>query len=138
MPSDIRSMRISPEEQQCLKRATIVLKQPLSKIIQDAVTDYAHAMGISLRLPRQQPPKKPRTWADAPEREPGSADRRVSITIDPTTGELLGRASEQFGVSEGTFLRGATFRYLADLKQVNKASARYQQLLVPEKYERRT
>lgn len=107
------SIRVTPSELHCLHKIPVVLHRPISQIVQAAVVEAAHRLGFYAGVDSLPKPYKG-PWPDAPERNPDdTAVRNTTITIDPTTDELLTLAAEYVGVGRHTFILGATFRYLA-------------------------
>jgi uncharacterized protein (DUF1778 family) len=129
-----KTIRVTPEEDRCLRKARQVLDLPLSQLVQAAITETAHKFGFFADVPELATrPKKP--WPDVPDRREESATKRISVSIDPITTDLLERATSHVGVGESLFILGATFRFLVNLKTGHPENRRYQSLIVPKKFE---
>jgi hypothetical protein len=134
------TIRRTKTEQRIMDTAARLLDRvPLSQLVQAAVVDEAHRLGIFVGEPDPSTPA-PSPWAHFPDRGDESTDlkARTSITFDPTTSELLTRAAAYVSTPDqplGTnhFMLGATFVYIARLKRSDK---RLRNLKLPEKYER--
>lgn len=114
MSSYIKSVRVTVVEQAVLERASALLQLPLSTLVQQAVTDAAHRLGIFVGEPD---PKRHGRWGDAPDRSTVSAgEQRLSISFNPITFDLLRRAANLTGAGESHFIVGASLRYVARIK----------------------
>ena len=134
MSSPPKTIRVTPEEDRCLRKARKVFDVPLSQLVQAAVTEAAHRFGFYADVRElASKPKKP--WPDIPSRREESATKRISVSIDPLTADLLDRATAHVEVGESLFILGATFRYLVTVKKANPENRKLQSLIVPRKYE---
>lgn len=113
MGSFIKSVRVTIVEQATLERASVLLGLSVSALVQQAVTDAAHRLGIFAGEPD---PAHPAKWDDAPDRSTLSATERLSVSFNPITYEVLRRVAERTGAGETRFIVGATLRYIARLK----------------------
>jgi uncharacterized protein (DUF1778 family) len=129
-----KTIRVTPEEDRCLRKARQMLGIPLSQLVQAAVTEAAHRIGFFADV-RELPTKPKKPWADTPDRREESATKRISVSIDPITADLLKRATDHVGVGDSAFILGSTFRFLVTLKAAHRESRRHQALIVPRKYE---
>jgi uncharacterized protein (DUF1778 family) len=133
LASPPKTIRVTPDEDRCLRKARQVLDLPLSQLVQAAVTEAAHKLGFFADVPElATKPKKP--WPDVPSRREESATKRISISIDPLTTDLLERASSHLAVGESLFILGATFRFLANLRAAHPEDRHLRSLIVPQKY----
>jgi hypothetical protein len=140
--SPSHTIRRTKTEQRIMDTAARLLdKIPLSQLVQAAVVDEAHRLGIFAGEPDPTRPY-PGPWPHFPHRGDESTDvkARTSITFDPTTSELLERASTYVSTPDlpvGTnhFMLGATFAYLARLKLTDR---RLKTLTLPEKFQSST
>ncbi len=128
-----KAIRMTAEEDRCLRRAMKLLQQPLSQITQAAVVDAAYKLGFCAAV--KVPPRPYRgVWPDAPERREETTSTRTTANFDPWSAQLLTRAAAYVDVGETTFVLGATFRYLADLKRVDGEHGPLAKLTLPAKY----
>ena len=128
-----KTIRVTPEEDRCLRKAREVFDVPLSQLVQYAVSEAAHRLGFYsdvLELPAK--PKRP--WPDTPDRREESATKRISVSLDPFTTDLLERATTHVDVGESLFILGATFRFIARAKAAFP-ERKFRSLIVPRKYE---
>jgi uncharacterized protein (DUF1778 family) len=130
--SPSKTIRLTTEEDRVLRRASELLDQPTSQLVQAGVVEAAHRLGyfagvLSVPGPYAGP------WPDLPDRGDESTSKRTSITFDPQTVDLLERAAKHVDVGESFFMLGATFRYLANLRRTDP---RVRRLKLPTKYER--
>ncbi len=124
-----KTMRITTEEARCLNRAKKAFGRPASQFVQAGVLEAAHKLGFYVD---GQPAKPYRgTWPDAPDRGEETTSGRITVTFDGDTLDLIDRAARYVNIGETAFILGATFRYLADLKQTYP---KYKDLFVPAKY----
>jgi len=134
LASPPKTIRVTPEEDRCLRKARQVLDLPLSQLVQAAVTEAAHKLGFFADVPElATKPKRP--WPDIPSRREESATKRISISLDPITTDLLERATAHVEVGESLFILGATFRFVVNLKGAHPDNRKLQSLIVPQKYE---
>jgi hypothetical protein len=128
-----RAINVTATEWRCLTTARDQLGLALSQIVQYAITDAAHRLGVYLGAPDPARRPPPGMWADLPDRDDESTSRQIGISIDPLTAELQDRAAAFLGIGRQRFLLGATFRWLARLKATGERP--FQRLVLPEKYE---
>jgi uncharacterized protein (DUF1778 family) len=134
MSSPPKTIRVTPEEDRCLRKARKVLDVPLSQLVQAAITETAHKLGFYADV-RELTTKPKKPWPDIPSRREESATKRISVSIDPLTADLLERATAHVEVGDSLFILGATFRFLVNVKKANPEDRRLQSLIVPRKYE---
>lgn len=132
MSSATRTIRLTTEEDRVLRRASDLLEQPTSQFVQAGVVEAAHRLGFYAGV-RSIPVPYQGTWPDVPERGDESTSKRTCFTFEPHVEELLHRAADYVQVGESFFILGATFRYLANLRQTD---SRIRRLKLPEKFER--
>ena len=134
MSSPPRAIRVTPEEDRCLRKARQVLEIPLSQIVQAAVQEAAHKLGFYSNVP-ELPTKRKKPWLDVPDRREESATKRIAVSLDPLTTDLLQRAAAHLEVGESPFILGTTFRFLASLRNAHPEDRKLQSLVVPSKFE---
>lgn len=129
----VRTLRVTIHEFNAINDACAALDLPRATLIQEAVTDAAHRMGLFAGL---ELPIRPRRlkWNDAPERGEVSASERFAVSFSPETYDLLQRSAKALGVSETIFAVGSSLRYIATLKRKHAKIAKLQSVALAAKY----
>lgn len=89
---------------------------PQSNLLQDALSEAVHQLGIYAGTRTPKKPDKPWPWI--PDRGDESTSARITISMPPLLNDQLAQAAELVGVPETLFLVGATLRYIGRLQKV--------------------
>lgn len=127
-----KSVRLTFEEHRALNRAAEACHLDESKLVQEAILHAAHLAGIFAGHKDPHPPEKP--WRYLPRREGESTGPRMSLSLSPTTQDLLTRAATMLDASETAFLVGATLLYIAHLKKADRNNTALAAIRIPAHY----
>jgi len=129
---DAKSVRLTFEEHSAINRAAEACRLDESKLVQEAISHAAHLAGIFTGL--KDPPAVKRAWRYLPRREGEATGPRISLSLSPTTHDLLTRAAAFFDAPETAFLVGSTLLYIAHLKKAAPDNAALARIRLPEHY----
>ena len=130
-PTPAKTVRLTSEEDRVLKQAADLLGQPMSQFVQAGIVEAAHRLGFFAGVTKMPKPYVG-PWPDLPDRGEESTSRRTTFTFEQQTLDLLERAATYVESGETFFIVGSTFRYLANLRTVDK---RLTKLKLPKKFE---
>jgi len=129
----VRTVRVTIEENGAINGAAAALDSQRATLIQEAVAEAAHKLGLYAGIDLPVRPRRP-SWSDAPERRDESATERFAVSYSPQLYALLQRAAKLVGISETLFAVGATLRYIAALKKAQPRNAGLRAVRLPRKF----
>jgi uncharacterized protein (DUF1778 family) len=146
------NVRCRHVEAAAIHKGADILHSNISSVMEYAAVEAAHKLGVY--DDEKPPPKKPKTrWALLPDRDEGSADERITISVPKQIAALIHRAAEYVStpgneVSAPLFAIGATLGYLAGKKErarkhINKSDRvdatdpKLAKLVLPQEYEKK-
>ena len=130
-PTPAKTVRLTSEEDRVLKQAADLLVYRLTSSFR-----LASSRRLIARLLRRVTKCRSRTSGPGPilpDRGEESTSRRTTFTFEQQTLDLLERAATYVESGETFFIVGSTFRYLANLRTVDK---RLTKLKLPTKFDR--